>query len=77
VSADPSRADPVESFLTAQQLAETLQVSSDWVYEQASTGGMPSYRIGTLRRFRISEIEEWLQRHREPRSVAQIHALAR
>jgi excisionase family DNA binding protein len=77
VSADPLKADPVESFLTAHQLAEKLQVSADWVYEQASTGGMPSYRIGTLRRFRISEIEEWLLRHREPRSVAQIHAVAR
>jgi excisionase family DNA binding protein len=77
VSADPSRADAVESFLTAHELAQKLQVSADWIYDQASTGDMPSYRIGTLRRFRISEIEEWLQRHREPRSVAQVHALGR
>jgi excisionase family DNA binding protein len=77
VSADPTRADAVESFLTAHQLAAKLQVSADWIYDQASTGGMPSYRIGTIRRFRISEIEEWLRRHREPHSVAQIHALGR
>jgi excisionase family DNA binding protein len=75
MSADLSRADAVESFLTAHQLAEKLQVSADWIYDQASSGGMPSYRIGTIRRFRISEIEDWLQRHREPRTVAQIHAV--
>jgi excisionase family DNA binding protein len=75
VSADLSRADAVESFLTANQLAEKLQVSADWIYDQASNGGMPSYRIGSIRRFRISEIEEWLQRHREPRTVARVHAM--
>jgi len=75
VSADLSSAVAIENFLTAHQLADTLQVSSDWIYEQAAYGGMPSYRLGTLRRFRISEIEDWLQRHREPRSVTQVRAL--
>jgi excisionase family DNA binding protein len=65
----------MENLLTAHQLAEKLQVSADWIYDQASGGGMPSYRIGTIRRFRISEIEEWLQRHREPRSLGRVHAL--
>lgn len=64
----------IESFVTAHQLADRLQVSSDWIYEQAACGGMPSYRLGTLRRFRVSEIEDWLQRHREPHTVA-LHAL--
>lgn len=77
MSADLSTAAAIESFLTAHQLAERLQVSSDWIYEQAADGGMPSYRLGTLRRFRISEIEDWLQRHREPRSVTQVRALGR
>jgi len=65
----------MEDFLTAHQLAEKFQVSSDWIYEQASHGGMPSYRIGTIRRFRKSEIEEWLQRHREPHSLALLREL--
>jgi excisionase family DNA binding protein len=60
----------MEDYLTAHQLAEKLQVSSDWIYDLASSGAMPSYRIGTIRRFHISEIEEWLQRHREPRRLA-------
>jgi excisionase family DNA binding protein len=59
----------METFLTAHQLAEKLQVSPDWIYDQAASGGMPSYRIGTIRRFRVSEIEDWLQRHREPLSL--------
>jgi excisionase family DNA binding protein len=75
MSADPSTAAAMETFLTAHQLADKLQVSTDWIYEQASGGGMPSYRIGTIRRFRISEIEDWLQRHRQPRTVAQVHTL--
>jgi excisionase family DNA binding protein len=75
VSADPSTAAAMENLLTAHQLAEKLQVSADWIYDQASSGGMPSYRLGTIRRFRMSEIEDWLQRHREPRSPARVHAL--
>ncbi len=66
MSGDLSTAAAIESFLTAHQLADRLQVSSDWIYEQAACGGMPSYRLGTLRRFRVSEIEDWLQRRREP-----------
>lgn len=77
MSAEVSRIDAVESFLTAHQLAKKLQVSPDWIYDQASSGGMPSYRIGTIRRFRISEVEDWLQRHRQPRTVAQVHAVGR
>jgi excisionase family DNA binding protein len=65
----------MEVFLTAHQLAETLQVSPDWIYDQASSGGMPSYRIGTIRRFRVSEIEAWLQRYREPHSLGRTPAL--
>jgi excisionase family DNA binding protein len=65
----------MENLLTARQLAEKLQVSADWIYDQAASGGMPSYRIGTIRRFRLSEIEDWLQRHREPRSLGHVHAL--
>ena len=77
MSADLSKDDAIENFLTARQLAAKLQVSDDWIYEQASNGAMPSYRLGTLRRFRISEIEDWLQRHREPGTVAQVFALGR
>jgi excisionase family DNA binding protein len=65
----------MEDFLTAHQLAEKLQVSPDWIYDQASSGGMPSYRIGTIRRFRVSEIEDWLRRYREPHSLGSAPAL--
>lgn len=76
LSRDDQAADAVESFLTARQLAEKLQVSADWIYDQASSGSMPSYRIGSIRRFRISEIEDWLQGHREPRGVGGLRALS-
>jgi excisionase family DNA binding protein len=75
MNADLSSVDPMEHFLTAHQLAEKLQVSADWIYDQASSGGMPSYRIGTIRRFRVSEIEDWLRQHREPRSLGHTPAL--
>jgi excisionase family DNA binding protein len=70
MSSAVASAGAMEDLLTAHQLAEKFQVSCDWIYEQASHGGMPSYRIGTIRRFRTSEIEDWLQRHREPHSLA-------
>jgi excisionase family DNA binding protein len=55
----------IEAFLTARELAELLGVDQDWVYARAASGELPSYRLGTIRRFRESEVEEWLQSHRE------------
>lgn len=49
-----------DTLLTAQQVASKLQVSLRWVYRQALAGVIPYMRIGGMFRFRLSEIEKWL-----------------
>jgi excisionase family DNA binding protein len=60
----------MERLLTAKELAALWGVNEDWVYERAADGDLPSYKLGHLRRFRASEAEEWLQRHRQGETEA-------
>ena len=41
----------MESMMTARQVAELLGVHENWVYDQAASGELPSYKIGGTRRF--------------------------
>lgn len=50
-----------EPALTAKQLADALGMSERWIAYRVKEG-MPSHRYGRARRFRISEVESWLQR---------------
>jgi excisionase family DNA binding protein len=57
----------IEPLLTAKQLASLLGCRVNGVYELASRGVLPSYRVdGVGRRFRESEVEAWLAQQREP-----------
>jgi excisionase family DNA binding protein len=56
--------DISERLLTAKELAKLLGVHSNYVYNLAASGTLPSYRIGGNRRFRWSEVEAWLAEHR-------------
>jgi excisionase family DNA binding protein len=49
----------IEPWIGVDDLAHALRVSTDWVYERAASGELPSYKFGGHRRFRISEVEEW------------------
>jgi excisionase family DNA binding protein len=54
----------MESMLTARQVAELLGVHENWVYDQAASGELPSYKIGGTRRFDRDEIRGWIAEHR-------------
>jgi excisionase family DNA binding protein len=54
-----------DHLLTATQVADRLGVHPNYVYALASSGKLPSYRIGGNRRFRWAEVENWLQGHRQ------------
>ena len=41
----------MESMMTVRQVAELLGVHENWVYDQAASGDLPSYKIGGTRRF--------------------------
>jgi excisionase family DNA binding protein len=47
-------------LLTAQEVAERLGVSKDWVWAQARAGAIPHVRLGRYRRFRAEAIEAWI-----------------
>ncbi len=47
-------------LLTAQEVADRLGVSKDWVWAQARAGTIPHVRLGRYRRFRAEAIEAWI-----------------
>jgi excisionase family DNA binding protein len=55
-----------ESMMTVRQVAELLGVHENWVYDQAASGALPSYKIGGTRRFVRDEVLAWIAEHRQP-----------
>jgi excisionase family DNA binding protein len=52
--------------MTADEVAEVLGMSRDWVYERALAGDLPSYKLpGGKRRFLYSELLEAVRRFRQ------------
>lgn len=51
-----------ERLLTAKEVADLLGVHQNYVYDQAGKGFIPSYKFGGHRRFRWSEVENWLRK---------------
>jgi excisionase family DNA binding protein len=58
----------MESMMTARQVAELLGVHENWVYDQAASGALPSYKIGGTRRFDPDELRGWIAEHRQAES---------
>jgi excisionase family DNA binding protein len=56
----------MESMMTVRQVAELLGVHENWVYDQAASGGLPSYKIGGSRRFDPDELRGWIAQHHQP-----------
>jgi excisionase family DNA binding protein len=55
----------MESMMTVRQVAELLGVHENWVYDQAASGELPSYKVGWARRFDPDELRGWIAEHRE------------
>lgn len=47
-------------YMTADQLAEHLGVTRPTIYNLMSRG-MPSLKVGRCRRFRLDDVEAWLE----------------
>jgi excisionase family DNA binding protein len=54
-----------EPLVAVAEAAEFLGVRPATVYLWAELGRIPSYKIGALRRFRLSELASHLERHRD------------
>ena len=51
-------------LLTADQVAEQLQVSDEWVRECARRGDLPSVKLGRYRRFTQDDVDAYIASHR-------------
>jgi excisionase family DNA binding protein len=48
-------------LLTLQETAELLQISRRTLYRMAQTKELPAIKVGSLWRFRESELAKWIQ----------------
>ena len=54
--------DNKSDLLSAEQLADRLNVPVSWVWLKAREGKLPHKRLGKYYRFPRDEIENWLER---------------
>jgi excisionase family DNA binding protein len=50
-----------EDYVGIEAVAQHLNVPKSWVYGQTRTGTIPHYKIGKYCKFRLEEIQEWMQ----------------
>lgn len=62
VSAPPDVKGGRESYVDVKQTAEHLGVPESWLYRSADLAGLPCYRVGFHRRYRLSDVDAWVQR---------------
>jgi excisionase family DNA binding protein len=48
-------------LLTADQVAEVLQVPKSWVYGATRDGSIPAVRLGRYYRYRPEAIRDWVE----------------
>jgi excisionase family DNA binding protein len=59
VDGAPKQSNGLGQLLTAEQLAEHLQISTAQVYRLARSGAIPCVPLGRYKRFRLASIEAW------------------
>ena len=52
------------ALITAMQVAEELGVSPKTVYDWAELRKIPSYKLGKCLRFKLQEVEQWVEKNR-------------
>ena len=51
----------VEPLLTVDEIAKYLKVQPSTIYQWTHQGFIPHIKIGNLVRFRISQVDNWLE----------------
>lgn len=57
----------MERLLTVEEVAEMLKVPTSWVYEKTRARALnriPGIKLGKYWRFRLADVEDWLQSQR-------------
>ena len=55
-----------DRLLTAAEVAERLAVPVSWVRESTRSGAIPVVELGRYRRYRLAEVEAWLEQCSRP-----------
>jgi excisionase family DNA binding protein len=70
-------------YLTIEQVAQIIGVPKSFIYRRTARGHgdpIPHYRLGGHLRFKLDDVEEWIERHRnepKPETPAAIVAAIR
>ena len=55
---------PMDKWLTLEQIAEYLQMSTSSIYKMAQAGKIPAYKVGRQWRFKREEIDRWIEKNK-------------
>lgn len=55
---------PKEGWVGVEEVAAHLQVAEASIYRWVESKDFPAHRVGRLLRFNLSEVDEWVRRHR-------------
>jgi len=50
-----------QRWLSVEEIAEHLGIARDTVYRWIERKGLPAHKVGRLWKFRVSEVDEWVQ----------------
>lgn len=53
--------NPVEKWLSVEEIADHLKISKETVYRWLERGKIPAHRVGKQWRFKPSEVDEWVK----------------
>ena len=59
-----NRKAEIAAFLTTEEVLGCLKVNPRTIYRLIKSGELPAVRIGRQWRFRRSDLDEWIDRHR-------------
>ncbi|MCS7054104.1 MAG: helix-turn-helix domain-containing protein [Ignavibacterium sp.] len=54
----------MDKWLTLEQIAEYLQMSTSSIYKMTQAGKIPAYKIGRQWRFKKEEIDKWIEQQK-------------
>jgi excisionase family DNA binding protein len=52
-------------LLTIDEVAERLQISKSWIYNELELRRFPSVKLGRALRFRVSDVDNYLDRRQD------------
>jgi excisionase family DNA binding protein len=64
MTCNQERFESLEELLSPKELSKLLKVSKPWPYIMVKRGLLPYYKMGKVIRFRLSDIEAFLERSR-------------